>query len=182
MVLGTNNPLILSTAQSPLWWKAQKAKFSQDTLGKNVVQKLTNNPGMRTTELSYKTAELTKTAGTLLLSFQTFHFHQHQLQLHVCMKERTDPTPCQASLLVMEVLKREYAGTLRVLNFRLLTAYCIRLLKGRCQPVVTKGCGYDYAALFIPTSSLLFTPPSTVPQYYVIFHAPQNICWCLRAK
>lgn len=112
MVLGTNNRLILSTAQSPLWWKAQKVKFSQDTLGKNVVQKLTNNPGMTTTELSYKTAELTKTAGTLLLSFQTFHFHQHQLQLHVHMKERTDPTTCQASLLVMEVLKREYAGTL----------------------------------------------------------------------
>lgn len=60
MVLGTNNPLILSTAQRPLWWKAQKAKFSQDTLGKNVVQKLTNNPGMRTTELFYKTIELMK--------------------------------------------------------------------------------------------------------------------------
>lgn len=136
---------------------------------------LTGNPGMRTTELLYKTIELMKTVGTLLPSVQTCHSYQHQLQLYICMKERTDPTTCQASLVVMEVLKREYAGTQSVLNLRLLAMYCIRFIEGRYHPVVSKGHGYNHiqnllAALLIPTSLLLFTPLSIVSKYYGIFH------------
>ena len=85
-----------------------------------------------------------KTVGTLLPSVQTHHSHQHELQLYICMKQRTDSTTCQASLVVMEVLKREYTGTLSVLNLRLLAVYCIRFIRGRCHPIATKGCRYDH--------------------------------------
>lgn len=73
-----------------------------------MIQRLTINPSMRTTELLYKTIEVMKTVGTLLPSVQTHLSYQHQLQLYVYVKERIDPTMCQASLGVMEVLKREY--------------------------------------------------------------------------
>lgn len=132
---------------------------------------------MKTTKLLHKTIELIKSVGTLPLSDQIHHSHQYQLHLYMRMKERTDSTIWQASL-VMEVLKMEYVGTLSVLNLGFLAMYCWRLNKDS-----TLSIRYGYTqnlltALLISTCSLLFSLYllcHSTTSFSMIFNVPQNL-------
>lgn len=135
---------------------AQAVKFSYGTLGKTAAQRLTNNPGMRITELLYKTT------GTILPSAQACH--PHTSVDGSSTKERTEPTTWQAFLVVMEVGKKNngICNCHRVLNLRLFTRYCIRYIKGRCHLLKLKDVGTSTYRMCTTDISLLTSVHTTV--------------------